>query len=126
MKEDFAELGKMLESSRLPAPNQVFSIYHSYDLVKGRCEYTSGFLYESRPEVSDGLVTGQLPDHKALRVDHQGPYRHLGNAWSAAMACSRSEHKTNKAVPMYEIYPNNPHEVAEDEVRVEVYVPVKG
>lgn len=58
-------------------------------------------------------------------MDHQGPYHHIGNAWSAAMGCARAEHKINKAVPIYEIYQNNPHEVVENDLQVEIYVPVK-
>ncbi len=45
--------------------------------------------------------------------------------WSAAMGCSRSKHKLNKALPMYEVYSNDPHDVAEEELQVEIYVPVK-
>ena len=125
MEKDLADLAKMVEGSKLPTPKDVFSIYHQYDPVKGKCEYTSGFLYESKPDAVSGLETGTLPNHKALRVDHLGPYRHLGNAWSAAMGCVRSKHKRNKSVPMYEVYGNNPHEVPEDELKVEIFVPVK-
>ena len=94
--------------------------------LKGRCEYTSGFLYDSPQKASEGLVAGQIPAHRAVKVNHRGPYRHLGNAWMTAMGYVRAKHKANKALPMYETYPNNPNEVEEKDVQVEIYLPVKG
>lgn len=126
MEEDFVELGRLLEGSSVPEPKEVFSIYHSYEMVKGRCEYTSGFLYDSPQKASEGLVAGQIPAHRAVKVNHRGPYRHLGNAWMTAMGYVRAKHKANKALPMYETYPNNPNEVEEKDVQVEIYLPVKG
>ena len=131
MSADFARLHGLLEESRLPPPDHEFSIYYRYDMIGGRCDYLSGFAYATPPTVAagpaePGLESGQLPAHRALRVDHIGPYRHLGNAWSTAVGCQRNRHKLNKSVPMYEIYANRPGEVAEDELRTEVYLPVKG
>lgn len=126
MEEDFTALRGLLDSSKLPEPDHIFSIYHKYNMVKGTCEYTSGLAYKEKPKVNGDLETGQLPSHKALRVDHEGPYRHLGNAWSAAMGCARAKHKVDKTIPMYEIYSNNPHETPEEEHKVEIHVPVKG
>jgi len=125
MKEDFAEMGRLLENSQLSAPKQVFSVYHKYAMGKGICEYTSGYLYDSPQNAPTGVVAGQLPAHRAVQVDHRGPYRYLGSAWSAAMGYSQSKHKRNKALPMYEIYPNNPNEVAEVDVLTEIYAPIK-
>jgi uncharacterized protein YndB with AHSA1/START domain/DNA gyrase inhibitor GyrI len=129
MEEDFTILQGLVQEAKLPQPKEHFSIYHTFDMVKDRCEYTSGFVLDGPLAVVDGLVeglvSGHLPEHRALQVVHRGPYRHLGNAWSAAMGCSRSKHKLNKAVPMYEVYRNTPQAVAENELVTEVYVPVK-
>ncbi len=125
MEKDLAELGGLLASADLPQPEQVFSMYHTWDMVKGTCDYTAGFLYDSPQQAKEGFEHGQLAAHKALRVDHKGPYRHLGNAWSAAMGYVRSRHKTNKAVPTYEIYSNNPQEVSESDLQTQVYIPIK-
>lgn len=126
MEKDLLVLGQRLEDGTLSKPKHVFSLYHEHDMVGGRCEYTAGGLFESRQDAPEGFVAGQLPDHKALRVDHDGAYRHLGNAWSAAMGCARAKHKLNKAVSVYEIYATDPREVLPNEQKVEIYVPVKG
>lgn len=124
MEKDFSRLGQMVQSRTLPEPQQTFAIYHKYDFVKEFCECTSGFLYESKPDTKEDLEKGQFPNHKAFHVHHKGSYRHLGNAWSAAMNTARTKHKINKSVPMYEVYTNDPREVSEKDYLVEVYVPV--
>ncbi len=125
MSADLTELSKMADDGRLPKPGGVFSVYHSFDMVKGTTEYTTGFTYESAPEAPADLETGELPAHKALLVKHTGPYRHVGNAWAAAMGATRVHHKVNKGVDPYEVYSNDPHAVAEAEIETEVYIPVK-
>lgn len=126
MAEDFEQLHRMVERSELPKPQQLLSVYHRFDMVSGECEYTSGFGYQQAPKsAAQGLDSGSLPQHKALRVDHQGPFRHVGNAWSAAMGCQRAKHKVNKAIPPYEIYPTDPRDTADADLATQIYVPVK-
>lgn len=125
MPEDLLEMDQLMKQDMLPPPKHVFSLYHSYDFVKGQCEYTCGYLYDTSEKAPEGLVYGQLPAHHALRVDHKGSYRHLGNAWSAAMGYVRAKHKINKSIPMYEIYPNDPRETAEKDILTEVYIPIR-
>ncbi len=125
MTEDLTALGGLLEKSIIPASKQVFSIYHKYDMVKEQCEYTSGFVYESLQKAPDGCVDGHFPAHRAVAVEHRGPYRHLGNAWTTAMGHARTKNKMDKSIPMYELYMNNPQETDEKDHLVEVYVPVR-
>ncbi|OQX28554.1 MAG: hypothetical protein B0D92_08275 [Spirochaeta sp. LUC14_002_19_P3] len=125
MKADFNTLEKLFESSTLPEPQEVVSIYKKFDMVRDVCVYISGFLYDSLPKTPDGTVSGCLPDHQALKINHKGSYQHLGNAWSAAMSRLRARYKANKAVPMYEIYLNHPDKVAERDLLTDVYAPVK-
>lgn len=127
-KKDFETLGQLMKEGKLPASQKVFSIYHKYDMVNETCDYTSGFIYAAPPKTEgvSGIETGQIASHKAFRVDHTGSYRHLGNAWSAAMGCQRSQgYKMLKAVPMYEVYENDPHSVAEKELKTDIFIPVK-
>lgn len=125
MEEDFTALEKLLEKTVIPVPKQSFSIYHKFDMVNNQCDYTSGFLYDSLQKAPDGCVAGQLPAHTAVCVEHKGPYRHLGNAWSTAISYTRAKHKINKAIPMYEVYLNNPQETEENDLLAEIYVPIK-
>ncbi|NUN13108.1 MAG: SRPBCC family protein [Myxococcales bacterium] len=125
MEKDLGDMERLAQRINLPKPMETFSIYHRFDMVKGECEYTTGYFYDSPTEPHAGFEVGNVPAHLALRVEHQGAYRHLGNAWAAAMGCSRSKHKTNRRVPMYELYLNSPKDAAEKDLRVDIYVPVK-
>lgn len=124
MAADFMELERQLAEGHLPAPARRLSLYHRYDLVAGRCEYTAAFGYPAEPDGDAGLSRGRLPAHRAVRVDHLGPYRHLGNGWAAAMGCQRQA-RPDKSLPMYEVYANLPGEVPEAELRTEIHAPVK-
>ena len=125
MTEDLTALESAHKDGKLPAPSAIISIYHKFDMVKGQCDYTSAYLYDEAVNPPEGFESGSVPPHRALQVNHKGAYRHLGNGWAAAMGCARGLHKLNKRVPMYEVYGNNPNEVAETETLVDIYVPVK-
>jgi predicted transcriptional regulator YdeE/uncharacterized protein YndB with AHSA1/START domain len=125
MEEDLTALGRLKDEGALPAPERILSLYHKWDLVGGTCEYTTAFAYASAQAAPAGLDAGTLPAHRALQVAHRGAYRHLGNAWAAAMGCARSKYKLNKGLPMYEVYLDSPHEVDEAELEVELHIPVK-
>ncbi len=127
MVEDFTDLNALIEKGDIPKPDLAVSFYHQYDMTRQRCEYTSGFGYETKPGVQNinDLESGHIEEHRALRVDHLGPYRHLGNGWSTAHGLLRaSKKKPSKSIPMYEIYGNLPDEVAEKDILTKIHMPV--
>jgi DNA gyrase inhibitor GyrI len=127
MEKDFSDLFAMVKAAKVPPPDFPFSFYHQYDLVSRRCEYMSGFAYKSPPAVSDEqLERGNVENHKALRIDHLGTYRHLGNAWQAVQGLLRaSGHKASKHIPMYEIYANFPGQVDDKDIKTMVHIPLR-
>lgn len=127
MKEDFQKLGNQMESGNLPKADHVVSLYHQFDMVGGDCEYTTAVTFRnSVPEIPEGMVSGQLPKHRSLNVLHTGPYKYLGNAWATVMGAHRAlRKKVRKEIPMYEVYNNNPHEVAESELSTSVRLPIR-
>ena len=64
------------------------------------CDFTSAYTYDELPllpEEHGDIYVGEVKDHECAQVIHTGPYKHLGNAWSAAMGYQRSHHmKENK------------------------------
>jgi len=128
MEAVLCDLHLKVEAGQLPKPDFVFSIYHRYDMVKRECEYTTALGYATAPavELPEGLVGDDVPDHRALHVEHIGSYRHLGNAWTTAMGCQRNDRlKPNKGIAAYEIYGNMPGEVEEKDVQTSIYLPVR-
>jgi len=128
MEAVFCDLQEKTESGALPEPDFELSFYHSYDFVRGNCEYTSCHGYHKRPEIPPpaGYVIGEIGPHRALNVNHTGSYRHLGNAWSALIGCQRSRKlKPLKTASMYEIYENMPGETPDKDLKTQLYFPVK-
>ncbi|NRA46208.1 MAG: SRPBCC family protein [Oligoflexales bacterium] len=124
MEEDFTKLHKLIEAKKIPDPEFVCSIYHKFDMVGGRCEYTCGFAYQNPIETDsqDNIDHGRVEAHHAIQVDHKGSYKHLGNAWVTAYSCQRSDRKKIlKGIHPYEIYLNEPGKVPDAELETQVF-----
>ncbi len=129
MADDFKLLEAWRKQKNLSDPDHIFAIYHNYDFVNGRCDYSSAFGYSRTVEAGgEGPIQkASFPSHRALQYNHIGPYRHLGNAWSAIMGCQRSDKlKPRKDISPYEFYVNDPQQVEEREIKTEIYLPLKG
>ena len=125
MEKVFDDLNKHLANTKATDPDFFFSFYHKFDLVQGACEFLSGAGYrDHKPSEESGMETGTVSAHKAVNVEHRGPYRHLGNAWSTIMSYEREKKiKKDKSIPMYEIYRNHPKEVSEENLLTDLYMP---
>jgi uncharacterized protein YndB with AHSA1/START domain len=127
MEADMAKLHEGLTGAGLEATGAPFSIYHKFSPVKGEVSYTIAVpVAEAPSSVPAGLVAGSQPDLQAYVVRHVGPYRHLGNAWSAGMMHARAKvFRQDKSVEPFEIYENDPTEVPESDLVTLVHFPVK-
>ncbi len=126
MEKDFKTLGTAIETSNITRSGKPFTIYHKYDLVKGITEYTSALPVESTPEnTPSGLFVAHMDSGDTYQVKHIGPYRHLGNPWSAGMMYGRAKvFKQDKKRDPFETYDNDPQEVPENELITTVHFPV--
>ena len=71
------------------------------------------------------LASCSIPKTKALCVEHVGSYDHLGNAWSAANQFVRYKKLKQSKLAPFEIYRNDPREVAPADRRTEIHLPLK-
>lgn len=127
MEAVFKKLHAWLETSGVKPAGKPLSIYETWDMVNGTAGYISCIPVSSVPaDLPAGFVSGEIPSCPAYPVKHAGPYRHLGNAWSAGMAHGRAKvFKQNKTIAPFEIYETDPKEGPEEETAVTVYFPVK-
>ena len=127
MEKDFGDLFAWLGEHNITPSGTCFSIYHKFDMVKGITEYTGGAPVDSIPSsLPSNFISGKMEDCKVYAVTHTGPYRHLGNAWSAGMMHARSKiFKQSKAIHPFETYENDPRETPEEEIVTKVCFPVK-
>jgi len=126
MQDDFKKLGAWAQEHSEELDGNPFSIYHKWDMVSGKVQYTSGFPVKNIPESPVGFVKGEIPETPVNTVTHIGPYVHLGNAWSTQYNMKQNkEFKINKNIDPFEIYLNMPGEVDELELKTQVHFPVK-
>ncbi len=127
MEKDFATLNQWLETSGTQPASAPFSAYHKWDFSRGETDYTIGYPVSQTPaDLPPGGITGKLPAGRAYVVKHTGPYRHLGNPWSAGFMRGQAKvfRQNKKAVP-FEIYENDPRHTPENELVTLLYFPVK-
>lgn len=110
MSGDFQKLAAWQKESSLVPSADPFCTYRKWDLSKGRVKYTCGVPVASSPAtVPDGFETGRIPPLKTYVLDHVGPYRHLGNAWSAGMQMQQAkEFRSSKVFTPFETYSLRP------------------
>lgn len=127
MEADMLKLQKWVQDQHITPSGPPFSIYHRWSPTQGTTAYTIAFPVEKVPSwLPENFVSGKIPPCQVQRFRHTGSYRHLGNAWSTGMAHLRAK-KWNRlrSVAPFEIYENDPSQVAEDELVTTVHFPMK-
>jgi len=127
MPEDFGKLVGWMQQEGIEPTQQPFAIYHDFNLTEGTTDFTSGIPLDNLPaSVPEGFTTGTIPACQAYRIEHAGPYRHLGNAWSSGLMHSRAKvFKQNKSIPPFEIYVDDPENTSEEALRTVIHFPAK-
>lgn len=127
MDKDHGRLKEFFSETGLKPCGPSFSIYHSWNMVKGTTDYTLGFPIETRPtQIPPGFTAGELPSVPTYAIRHTGPYRHLGNAWASGMMHERARlFQQDKKIPPFEIYENSPDDVPESDVVTTIHFPTK-
>ncbi len=128
MDSAFTDLMQQMRESNLTEAGVPFAIYRKMDMVKNATDYTAALpVAKSESESVEGnLVQREIPAGKAYKVVHEGPYRHLGNAWSLAMSDIRhAKMKASKQHKPFERYMNDPGHTDDNDLVTEIYVPLR-
>jgi len=126
MESVFCDVASAVEDAGLPTEEGI-SVYHHFNIKTQIFDYTSGFVVPNLPDpIPAGLESWSIPEMQAFAVDHTGSYDHLGNAWSAAHQHVRGKKglKPSK-VGGYELYKNSPNDTPPEELRTEIYIPLR-
>jgi len=127
MKVDLLAAADCLNRCGISPSGNPFSIYNKWDPIRGIVDYTTGIPVDASSDTQrTNMMRSHLASCKAYRVRHTGPYRHLGNAWSAGMMHGRAKvfSQNRRALP-FEIYENDPQDTPEDALVTSVYLPSK-
>lgn len=128
MSKDFEKLmGFVYGNHKDKIAGHPFSIYHKFDPVKDKLEYTIGFPLSSIPsDLPSGMKLGEIPKFKGYSIKHTGPYHHIGNIWSTQVMHQRGKkYKVAKKPHPIEIYHNSPTDTAENDLITEVIFAAK-
>ncbi len=127
MALDIKKLRDWIASSGVEVVGYPFSIYHQWNPTKSTTAYTLAFPLESVVDSPpEGFVSAERPACQAFPVKHTGSYSHLGNAWSAGINRARNKvFRQSKSIPPFEVYVNDPEEVAEESLETVVYFPLR-
>ena len=127
MESDYTKLRQAADQEGWELAGPPFSIYHKWDIVNGKVNYTACMPLKSVTSVPEGFVSGSIPKTKVNTVRHVGSYYHVGNGWSTQMMMARNkEFKHNKKIDPFEVYLNNPADTAPKDLITEIHFPVKG
>lgn len=99
-----------------------FARYHDWN--EDRVDLEAGVVTGSPLTGTDRIVPGKFGGHEALYSLHIGPYSQMRPVYGAMLEYMK-EHELEQAGPPYEVYLNSPQEVAEDQLRTELYWPVR-
>jgi len=125
----FGPLFEKLHSSDIPQPDSVLTVVNKVDLMTKQVDMIAAVAYKEKPENTEfpaNMIVGEMPAHKAQSVTHTGNYYHLANAWATIMNYLRfAKLKQNKKLKEYEVYLNNPNETPGEELKTQVFIPVK-
>jgi hypothetical protein len=128
MASDFKKLMPyMIEHYKEVVSGSPFSIYHRFDIVKDKVDYTIGFpiKYPILTSHKEHFVKS-FPKMKVHSVELIGSYKFLPNAWAAQMMHQRGKKlKHLKKVPPFEIYLNNPMDTPETKLKTKVLLPLR-
>jgi effector-binding domain-containing protein len=127
MSNDFGKINEWIEANGDNIAGITFSIYHKWDMVNRTVEYTSGVPVKDFPsDLLPGFISGEIPKTSVYSIIHKGPYKHLGNAWSAGYNLIQNKvFKSNKKIHPFEVSPSIPGEVPDDELITKIHFPVK-
>jgi len=128
MADAFNQLMAFQQEANVEISGPGFSIYHKWDMRTKQAVYTSGLPVSKIPEsIPDHITSGEIPSVMTYAIKHTGPYRHLGNAWSAGYnMAQKKEFKSSKKVHPFEVYVKDLNQTKnENELETVVYFPVK-
>ncbi len=127
MARDFTKLKDFLKEAEDNSVGHGLSIYHKWDIVKGKAEYTAAIAVSKTPSnLPNDIVYSTIPHTSVYQITHTGDYKHLGNAWTTLYTMERNkEIKCNKAMHPFEIYENSPDEVSAGSLITHVCFPTK-
>lgn len=127
MASDFGKIRDWINAQTDAPKGDPFTIYHKWDIVKGRLSYTACFpVKDHSNNAPEGWIKGNIPATSTYTLRHIGAYEHIGNAWSTLYTMHRNkEIRIKKKIHPFEFYRNNPADTPREELIADITFPIK-
>jgi AraC family transcriptional regulator len=125
----FRELGKIAGPAGLfgfPGAIMV-GVYHDDPRTTPRDQLRSaaGLVIPGSVAIPPGLVEEHIEPGTFAVHTHIGSYAGLPDAWHRAITAVAESGRTLRSAASYELYLNDPTQVAEPELKTEIYLPIE-
>lgn len=126
----FVKLGQIVKHAGIKPHDgmAMLAIYHDDPEATPQEELRSdaGLTFPADGSLPAGLRETSLPAGRYARTTHLGPYEELGDTWARFMGewLPRSAERLAES-PSYEIYRNTPENAERDELRTDLYIPLR-
>ena len=123
MGQTYGTIAQYLGSLGEQPAGPPFAAYHNMDM--SNLDVEIGFPVTTAAEGSGRVKAGKLPGGKAAVILHVGPYEKIEEAYNRLTAFVKEKELEPESF-CYEFYLNDPAETPPEELKTEIYFPVKG
>jgi effector-binding domain-containing protein len=118
----YAEIMETAGKQGVQPTGAPYALYLNDDMSNLRIEF--GFP-AARPIENEGRVEpGEIPGGRAAYDIHEGPYDTIGDAYNRLMAFIKEKGLEPTGIS-YEVYLNDPTDTPPEELKTEIYFPLK-
>jgi AraC family transcriptional regulator len=127
ISEAFARLGQIAGAAGLFGPESAMMAIYDDDpgtTPPSDLRSDAALVISRDAQLPKGVDERTIPAGRYACTTHVGPYRELGDVWARLMGewLPRSGHRVRDDGISFEIYRNMPGEVAEKDLKTELYV----
>lgn len=116
----FGKAFEFMEAAEVSALSPPITVYT--EMPGANMTFRCGFFVasEDASKAEGGVQADQIPEGKALHAVHVGPFTNMNQTHGALWAHAKAN-GLSSAMPVWEIYIDDPNETDEDELRTEIY-----
>ena len=123
MGSGYGEIMQVMGTSGVQPAGPPFAVYHNMDM--SNLDVEIGFPVTAKTQGSGRVKAGKLPGGKAAVTVHVGPYQKIEEAYNRLTAYVKEQGLETESF-CYEFYLNDPGETKPEDLKTEIYFPVKG
>ena len=121
--EVFPKVMGWIQGNGLTPATMPMAMWHDMDRETGMCDVQAGIILHEASDGEGEIAGAQTVGGETLVLMHVGPYSEMGKSWGRVYA--KAAELGREPGPGYEIYVDDPTEVAPEEMRTEIHLPLK-